>query len=277
MERPFVIIGGNHVAGAPLIERMAAAGYTAEVISRYAVPVPPNFVMTPMDLTLARNWIAPLDAVVISLLPLWVLAKFLPRFMGVSAIIAASSNLRYNGQIFTTTEPVENALRAWAEKSNVRWTILRSTIVYDGKKDNNITRMARFIKRWHFLPIVPPASGRRQPMHADDAAKAIVASIENPAAHNRIINIGGGEILTYHDMALRIFKALGQKPHLVPLPANILYRTVQAGINIGMFNETAAGAAALRHMNDDLILDIDDGLKLLDYQPRGFAPIFPEL
>ena len=276
-ENPFVIIGGNHPTGAPLIRRLSEAGYTAEVISRHPLSVPDGFVMTPMDLTLARNWIAPVDATIISLLPLWVLAKFLPRFMGVKSIIAVSSNLRYNGEIFTTTEPYENALRQWAEKSNVQWTLLRSTIIYNGLNDNSITRMARFIKRWRFLPVVPPCSGRRQPMHADDAAKTVVSSLTNPATANRTINIGGGEVVTYHEMTLRIFAALKQRPHLIPMPTGLLYRTVQAGMNLGMFNETAAGAAALRHMNDDLLLDIDEGLALLDYQPRAFNPTFPEL
>jgi hypothetical protein len=61
-------------------------------------------------------------------------------------------------------------------------------------------------------------------------------------------------------MAERVFIALGQKPRFLMLPSNFL----QTGFR-----------AISQRMNEDLVFDVAEGLKILDYQPRPFKPEFP--
>jgi nucleoside-diphosphate-sugar epimerase len=165
----------------------------------------------------------------------------------------------------------------WAEQNNAVCTILRPTIIYDGKHDKNITRMARFIKRWRFLPVAAPAKGLRQPIHFDDVAKAALLCLNNPDADNKAFNISGGEILTYRAMAERVFTALGMKPRFLMLPTALLQKAFRFSARIGLVKETSFGASMFQRMNEDLIFDTAEGLRALNYQPRRFEPAFPSV
>ena len=278
---PLVIVGGNSMVAGYLIERLDAAKLTAEIISRSPLAVPEGFSVTHMDLTSARNWIAPERATVISLLPLWVLTRFLPRFMGVETIIAVGSTSRFTKA--DSSDRIEQAtaaklaqaeaeLQQWAQRTNTHFTMLRPTLVYDGIRDKNIARMKDFIRRYRGLPLAAPAKGLRQPIHADDVAKAIMGTIGNPQAVNRSFNIAGGEVLTYRSMAERVFASVSMKSRFLMLPTGWLQKLFRAGSRIGLLSETAFGSSLFQRMNEDLIFDVDEGLQVLNYQPRGFEP-----
>ena len=281
---PLVIIGGNSLVAHYLMRRLGAEGRGADVISRSVVQVPEGFKFTAMDLDRARNWIAPENAVIISLLPLWVLARYLPRFIGVNSIIAMGSTSLFSKAGSTDAveratviglEAAEKTFQDWCLRSNVHGTLLRPTMIYDGVNDINIGRMARFIRRFHFLPLAAPAKGLRQPIHAEDVAKAIQKAIGNPNTYDKALNIAGGEILTYRAMVERVFIALGIKPRLLMLPEIWLERGFRWASSIGLVHETAFGSSIFRRMNEDLIFDTAEGLRLLDYQPRRFLLTLP--
>jgi nucleoside-diphosphate-sugar epimerase len=131
--------------------------------------------------------------------------------------------------------------------------------------------MAGFIRRWGFLALAAPASGLRQPIHADDAARAVVAAMDNVGAQNKAIGIAGGETLTYKDMALRVFAALGREPRIVMLPT-VAQKALQTAAKAGLVKRSVA--RAFQRMNQDVVCDMAEGLRLLDYQPRPFKPEF---
>ena len=120
-------MGGNGSVGRFLIQRMVSAKLTASVISRRPLDVPAGFNQIVADLSGASDWTAPAGAVVISFLPLWILADFLPRLVGIRAIIATSSTSRFSKAnssdeheraIAAKLEKAEAAIRAWTEKSD---------------------------------------------------------------------------------------------------------------------------------------------------------------
>jgi uncharacterized protein YbjT (DUF2867 family) len=284
---PLVIVGGNTPTGYCFMQRLAASGLRANVISRRPLNVPEGFTKLLVDLNISGDWKVPAaGAIVISFLPLWILTEFLPRFSGARAIIATGSTSRYGKanssddherSVVKLLENAEEALQTWAEKNSISWTILRPTIIYDCQNDKNITRMARFIRRWHFLPVAMPAKGLRQPIHTDDVAKAAFKCLGNPAAANKAFNISGGEVLSYRVMAERVFIALGKKPFFVMLPTNFLQKAFKAAAWAGIVKGANFSAGVFQRMNEDLVFDIADGLKVLDYQPRPFKPEFPDL
>lgn len=280
---PIVIVGGNSLITTYLMQRLQTANLTADIISRRTIPVLDGFTFTQMDLSQARNWIAPENAVVISLLPLWILAQLLPRFIGVRSIVALGSTSRFSKESSSDKkerstaahlELAEDILSDWCQRSNVQRILLRSTMIYDGINDNNIRRIAQFIQRFRFVPLAAPANGLRQPIHADDVAKAIINSLDNPALYNKSFNIAGGEVLTYRAMVERVFRILKRQPHLIMLPTNWLLHTFRLASKIGLVRETAFGGSIFQRMNQDLIFDVQEGLDLIDYQPRQFEPEF---
>jgi nucleoside-diphosphate-sugar epimerase len=268
------------------MQHFVTAGLTATVISRRAFDAPAGFTKIQMDLSAPGDWQLPIGAAVISFLPLWVLTKLLPKFVGASAIIAtgstsifgkAGSSDGHEQSVVAKLEQAEEALQGWGEKHNVNWTILRPTLIYNGHNDHNITRMARFIRHWHFLPLAAPAKGLRQPIHTDDVAKAAFLSLNNQAAVNKAFNIAGGETLSYRAMAERVFTALGKQPRFVMLPVQLLQTMFKIAARAGVIKESNFGAAIFERMNQDLVFDTEEGLKALNYQPCAFHPQFPDL
>jgi hypothetical protein len=274
---PLVIVGGGNLVAPYLMQRLAEKGFTANVISRGPVIVPEGFQFSQMDLLRSRNWIAPEDAIIVSLLPTPVLLQYLPRFIGVRAIVALSiptkASLRKELSITTDPETLRQALDTWCARSNVHYTLLRPAMIYDGIHDRNISYVVRFVRRFHFYALAAPAKGLRQPLHADDAARALVGAIGNEAAYSKALNIAGGEILTCYAMAERIFTSLGQKPRLLMLPTDIVQACFHGLAEFGLVQEKSFDDSVFRLVNKDQIRDVQEGLSLLHYTPRKFTPV----
>ena len=178
---------------------------------------------------------------------------------------------RYSAQALGRAE--ERVL-ALCRQRGIAWTIFRPTLIYDPGFDRNISRIAAFVQRFRFFPVVRPGAGQRQPIHADDVAQAMVAASSSPRARNMLFDLPGGETLTYREMVRRIFESLGRRPVLVYLPLSF----ARAAFYLW---QTLTGekysAASLERMNMALTLDpapVQEALKLTS---RPFRPEFPDL
>src|SRR5581483_4387437 len=109
------------------------------------------------------------------------------------------------------------ALNEGCREKGIAVTILRPTLIYGVGLDKNITVLTGFIRRFGFFPVYPPAFGRRQPVHADDLAIAVLNVMDNEKTFGRAYNVSGGEVITYRSMLERIFTALGRKARIIPL------------------------------------------------------------
>ena len=104
-------------------------------------------------------------------------------------------------------------------------------------------------RRFGFVPVAWPATGRRQPIHADDVAQAMVAALGAPGAADAILDLPGGETLTYRDMVRRIFRSLGRRPLLLYLPLGPARLAFRVWL---MLTGAGYSAASLERMNMDL-------------------------
>ena len=262
------------------MRRLASAGLSAEVVSRRAFDAPEGFTTIRMDLTRAGDWRVPDGAVVVSFLPLWILGDVLPRLAGASSIIATGSTSRFSKansgdakerSTAAKLERAERTIQTWAETNNVTWTLLRPTMIYDGKTDRNIARMARFIKRWRFLPLAAPAAGLRQPIHTDDVAKAAFQCLNNPGAANKALNIAGGKSFPIARWP-NACSPSSAKTALCNAADDTSATDVQDSGAVAPCQGIEFGASIFQRMNEDLIFDVAEGLDILDYRPRPFHP-----
>ncbi len=276
-----VLLGGTNLIAAYLMPRLRAAGFDTVVLARRPMQVPEGLRFQRLDFSEDEPWSLPPRAVVISVLPLAVLAGALPRLRGARAIIAIGSTSLFSKTVSddenerATARKLERAealVTQWCVQEGTPATILRPTLVYDGFEDRNIARMIRVVRRYRILPVAWPSSGLRQPIHADDIAKAILGAIDNPAARDRAFNIAGGEVLTYRAMVERVFESQGLRPRLLFLPVPWLRRAFGLAARFGVLRETGFGSAVFERMNQDLVFDGAEGLEVLDYRPRRFEP-----
>ena len=170
----------------------------------------------------------------------------------------------------TAQRQAEQALAKAGQTLGFRWTLLRPTLVYDGIHDKNIAHIARFIARFGFFPVVEPASGMRQPLHATDLAWACTAVLDNPQTETRSYNLAGGQVLSYRNMVEAVFLCLGKKLRIISVQP-WLYRAALAMLkwhpHYRYMNPEMAG-----RMNMDMVFDISAAQRDFGFSPRPFQP-----
>ncbi len=215
----------------------------------------------------------------ISLAPIWVLPDYFEQLkaLGAKRIVALSSTSRFTkdhssyhadralAQRFADSE---QQLQAWAEEAGIEWIVLRPTLIYGLGKDKNICEIIRLIRRFGFFPLLGEANGLRQPVHCKDVASACVAALFANNAANKSYNLSGAETMSYKEMVVRLFEAIGQKPRFLTVPVSVL-RIVFALLRLVPRYRRWSLSMAER-MNQDMVFDHQDASRDLNFQPQSF-------
>ena len=212
--------------------------------------------------------------------PIWVLLKQFPLIeaSGARSVVVLSSTSRFTKNESSDPEEqaialrladAESRLQTWAESRGVEWTIIRPTMIYGFGRDKNIAEIARFIRRFHFFPLFGKANGLRQPIHAQDVARACIGALLAPEKANRAYNISGGETLTYRDMVARVFAALGRRTCVLPVPLSAFRLAVTILRRMPRYRKWSAAIVMIK--NRDLVFEHTETARDLGFNPRGFA------
>lgn len=174
--------------------------------------------------------------------------------------------------LFTTLNPPSKAVRAEAERtiqeSQLRWTIIRPTMIYGYRGDRNIARLLGALRRFPVMPL--PGGGRRlqQPVHVDDLASAITAALARPSTSGQAYDVAGPEPLTFRQLVRESGEAVGRRPVLLPVPL----RPTVAAVNLyeRVSKRPRVRAEQLERLSEDKAFDIEPARTALTYQPRSF-------
>ncbi len=164
----------------------------------------------------------------------------------------------------------EQRLIAICEQRSIGWTILRPTIIYAEGRDANISRLARLIRIFGFLPLMGSGAGLRQPVRAEDLAIGAIQAAGASAAINQIYALPGAEIISYREMVGRIFDALGKPRRIISVPPFVwrsvftLSRPFFPNANVAMGNRMAI----------DMVFDGSPAARDFHWKPSGFRPRF---
>lgn len=261
------VFGATSLVGACLLPLLTEAGWQVTAFSRRAVGRLGD------GARCVENWVC--------VAPIWVLPDYfgLLDAQGARRVVVLSSTSRFTKD--DSTDPQEQAIalrladaearvREWAQSRGVEWVILRPTLIYGLGRDKNIAEIARFIRHFGFFPLLGKANGLRQPVHAADVAGACLAALQAPCAANRAYNISGGETLTYRDMVVRVFSALGRRPRLLTVPLWAFRLAVAMLRRLPRYRQWSIAMA--ERMNRDLVFDHAEAARDLGFKPRAFAP-----
>jgi nucleoside-diphosphate-sugar epimerase len=222
----------------------------------------------------------------ISTIPIWATPNYFDLFLarGARRIIAVSSTSR-----FTKTESAieserlvaaqlaegERAFSEWANAHDVEFLILRPTMVYGRGRDLNLSRIARFIDRFGFFPIVGAAAGQRQPLHANDLAIACVQALDAIRLSGKVYEVSGGETLSYQEMVGRIFDMLRKRRVFVRLPMPVFSAAISCARLVPAFSHFTPAMAS--RMNENLVFDHTPAVQDFGFAPRPFRPEVEDL
>jgi nucleoside-diphosphate-sugar epimerase len=156
----------------------------------------------------------------------------------------------------------EAALAAVCERRGYPWTVFRPTLIYGAGLDKSLSPIARRAMRQRVFPLLA-GRGLRQPVHADDIAKAVMAALDQLEAAGRVLPLGGGERLPVSEMFARVRGSLPVATLPVPLPAWLLRLGRHAVPRL---------RGPLTRLEANLIADNSDVQRLLGISPRPFRP-----
>lgn len=186
-----------------------------------------------------------------------------PRVVAMSSMSALSkrdSPVADERELAARLRDSEQRLLARCQNIGCACTILRATIIYGGA-GGSLERLAAKAERWHVFPL-PRGHGLRQPVHADDLARAVIAAMERPQGAG-IVHMGGGERVTASVMYARTRRQLA--PHaLGVLAPNMACRLLAA--------VSGRGRGMVGRLNQDLIADNARLTQVLGVEPRSFQP-----
>jgi nucleoside-diphosphate-sugar epimerase len=159
----------------------------------------------------------------------------------------------------------EDTLKRCAAERGIALTIFRPTLIYGEGTDRSVAPIARFVRRWHLLPLPLGATGLRQPVHADDLAIAAAAAFGEPATFGKTYEMGGGERLPFIALLRRLRETAPTWSIPVPLPLPAL------GLLTRLLRRDAPTRAAIARLKADLVADIAPAQRDFGYAPRGFV------
>lgn len=286
IEGRILVLGSTGLVGTNLLRQLRAHPGRVHATTRAVTP--------PTDLSDSATWHCGVDwdltrsgatwpsvETILSAGPLDALASWLERTRpkGVRRLVALSSTSAVTKQ--ASSNPAERALAerlrraedgliACCEHAGIAWTVLRPTLIWGEGRDRNISRLAAWVRRWHFLPLPSFATGRRQPIRAADVASALIAAAVRSASAGQRLDLPGGEILTYDEMARRIAIVVRPPGRIIRLPGPPMLFLARMAERLGIVGTGAE--ATLARMGEDLVFTAMPAIQALGIRPAGFFP-----
>lgn len=211
--------------------------------------------------------------------PIWLANEYLERCpklqravcLSTSSVLSkADSDDALERQLIEKILREEDRLIRTCASRDIDLVILRPTLIYGCGRDENISRMAQFIKRFGFLPLAGKAQGLRQPIHVADLAELMVKVAMSEMTGQQTYNVAGGSTLTYREMASYVFHALGKRARLVSLPDSLL--ASGARVARTLFGMDGLNAQMVLRQNRDLVFDDRPVRQRYGFHPREFRP-----
>lgn len=275
-----LVTGATGQIGICVIRRLIASGAAVLALNRQEeIPYShPHLRWLKKDLTDTRLDLDGycVDAVV-HCAPLWHLppvmemlekseAKRIIAFSSTSIFSKLLSANEFEKDFVLKLQNAENLLAEKCSAFNINYTVFRPTQVYGVGLDNGITTVAKIIRKFGCIFVYPPAFGRRQPVHADDLANAVVQAMSNEKTYGKSYNLSGGEIIPYREMLGRIFSLLGFKQRIINNTALPFMLDLWGKIT----GKKYINGEIARRMNDDMVFFHDDAKHDFGFKSRKF-------
>lgn len=162
-------------------------------------------------------------------------------------------------------------------QSGISGVMLHPTMIYGAAEENNLQRIAAYIRKIGVIPL--PDGGRTllQPIHVEDVARCVEAALYRDEALGPPIVVAGLEPITYRDLVLAVGAAISRKPLILPIPGPMLELAAMFTAVLPFLPRIHR--AEIRRLFEDKAFPIDEMRQRLDVQPmplsQGLAKTFP--
>lgn len=194
------------------------------------------------------------------------------RESDVRRLICISSTRRFTSFPDATAQRVIDGEKRVTDSdaSDLNTTILRPSMIYGDEGDNNLARVARWLKRSRWMPLVRGGRNLVQPIFVDDLIQAILRAVDRPeATRGRALTLAGPEAITWRAMIAAVGIAIDRPVRWIPLPYSLVLAA--AGIAQILPGRSIVTTAQIRRLLEDKAFDIDEATEALGgWRPRAF-------
>jgi uncharacterized protein YbjT (DUF2867 family) len=224
-----LVIGATGIVGGYIVEQLVKSGRKPLALSRSAHESAKRGLAERRPGRTSKDQIPPFDPVYCTA-GISLLTAALPRIatpalkrvvVSTSIITKRDSAIAYELDSVEVWAAAERQLAATCEAAGIGWTILRPTIIYAEGRDQNVTRIARHVRRFGVFPLMGGGAGLRQPVHAEDLAIGDVRAAACSFAINKTYALPGAETVSYREMVGRIFDALHRRRRIISAPPSV--------------------------------------------------------
>ncbi|MCU1486945.1 MAG: NAD-dependent epimerase/dehydratase [Actinomycetia bacterium] len=166
------------------------------------------------------------------------------------------------------SKSVRLAAEATIAASSLDWLVLRPSMIYGAPGDRNMERLLRYLARGGVVPMPGGGRGLQQPVHVDDLAAAVVATLDLVLLDHRIVTLAGPEALPLREVVAEAAWALGRRPRAVPVPAATVASVLR---RLERVVRLPLRAEQVERVVEDKQFAIDEARALLGFDPRSFA------
>ena len=152
-------------------------------------------------------------------------------------------------------------------------TIVRPAVMF-GPDDAFLTVLIKLLKWLPAYPLFGRGLTKLQPAHVDDVAKAIVRLIESDH-RERVLELGGPDVLTYRQLLEVIARHAGTKRLLFPMPFPLWY--LLARISQIMPNPPITLNQVDLMEKDTIASSATPGFAVLGIDPRSIEQVLVEI
>ena len=188
-------------------------------------------------------------------------------FSSTSVLSKQGSENQQERSLVKLLKDAESSLIEFCRQENIDLTILRPSLIYGYARDQNVSHIAKFIKRYRLMFLVGEANGLRQPVHADDLVRTAIDCLGRPERQQIAYNLAGKDVLSYKHMVERIFDGLGRRARIFSIPLTLFRLALICAAKLGRFSYTPEMA---NRMNQNLNYDYSAAARDLGFKPQGF-------
>jgi nucleoside-diphosphate-sugar epimerase len=154
------------------------------------------------------------------------------------------------------------------ERSGLRHTILRPTMIYGSPADRNISRLIRLVQRATVIPLPGGGGSTFQPVHVDDLVSCIVAALKRPESAGKTYNVPGGSAHSLKEIVEIIAELLGKKILTLPVP----FFAADAAVRIyeRLAPHPRLHREQILRLREDKSYDYSEAARELGYAPMTF-------
>ena len=152
--------------------------------------------------------------------------------------------------------------------SELDYTILRPTMIYGSKDDNNFSKMITFIKKRGFFVIFGNGNNLIQPIFIEDVADSIIRIIDNKKTYGKIYNIAGKDSLRYKDMLGIIRNKLKKHFRIIRLP--LKFSRLLISIYAKISGNPSLTPGQIERMGIDKVYSFHEASVDFDFSPVSF-------